>query len=320
MRRFLKKCILFALPLLIIFGALLFYAEVTLQNYPSAFQTKAKHFYSNKNQIEILVLGSSHNQTAINPSEIENFEVSNLAFGGQTIAVDYLLLKNYIHQLPNLKAVVLELSYHSLEHEQSSSYHRNSLYLRFYGLNSFDRTLSLLDYSIYFSNPKFYTKFLNPFVERPKLNMYGFPLNSSKNGSVNRFASMQYDTLKILSDTNNQFILRHKSEDVAAYERNISLFEEMIRICVENKIVPIVLSPPVYKNYFQSYLKNKELRRINFISKMEKKYTVLYHFNFDNHNAFEVTDFKNEDHLNLNGAEKFSKVLNSKLNLILSDS
>ena len=116
MRSFVFNLIKFSLPLMIIVCGFFIYAEYTLQFYPSIFQLKAQNFKQNKNKIEVLILGSSHNKTAINPEFINAFCSSNLAFEGQDIRIDSALFNKTINLLPNLKIVVFELSYHTLEH------------------------------------------------------------------------------------------------------------------------------------------------------------------------------------------------------------
>src|SRR5688572_26582080 len=114
MKRFILNLIKFCLPFLIVVGGFLTYAEYTLQFYPSEFQLKAQYLKKDKDKINVLILGSSHNQNAINPEYVEDFNCSNLAFGGQDIRIDSALFNEVVDQLSGLKFVVFEISYHSL--------------------------------------------------------------------------------------------------------------------------------------------------------------------------------------------------------------
>ncbi|WP_067149412.1 hypothetical protein [Pseudotamlana agarivorans] len=317
MKKFIFKLIKFSLPVIVVVAIFFTYAEYTLYCYPSAFQLKAKHFKQNKKNIDILILGSSHNQNAINPEIINDFSCSNLAFGGQDIRIDSALFNLVIKQLPKLKYIVLELSYHTLEHRNNINYHRNSLYLRFYNLNLFNRNINIKDYSIYLSKPNLYNRFLNPFAKKTSVNKYGFATELTSNTpELNRFENLKYNENLILNDTSNMFINRHKYEDIDAYKKNTSTICHLIDKCVNNDIIPIVISPPVYKNYFNSYIISKEKRRKDYINQILLKYPAMVYIDYEQDSRFIVTDFKDEDHLNPNGAKKFSMLLNDTINVI----
>lgn len=314
MKRFILKLIKFSLPFIIVAGVFFTYAEYTLYFYPSTFQLKARNFKKNKEDIDVLILGSSHNQVAINPDIINDFSCSNLAFGGQDIRIDSALFDKVILDLPKLQYVIFELSYHTLEHRNNMKYHRNSLYLRFYNINLFDRSTYIKDYSIYLSNPKLYNRFLNPFAEKTPVNKYGFATELSKiDTELHRFKNLNYNESIILNDTSNMVINRHKYEDIVAYNKNTSSLIYMINKCIQNDITPIILSPPVYKNYFNSYLNSKEKRRKDYVNQILEKYPSVIYLDYEQDSRFVIIDFKNEDHLNPSGAKKFSKLLNDSL-------
>lgn len=60
-------------------------------------------------------------------------------------------------------------------------------------------------------------------------------------------------------------------------------------------------------------IRAKKLRMDNFIAEMKNKYLKLQVLNFEQDDRFSVADFKNEDHLNPIGGEKFSKILSDTL-------
>lgn len=307
---FVKKIAIFLSFLLLLFIGV----EVYLSFFESAFQIKAKYAEKNKASIGMLVLGSSHNQNSINPDYL-TYPSANIAFGGQDLHLDWLLLSKEIKLLSNLKIVLFELSYHSLEMKNQNWYERNPLYLRFYNINNFGRQPNIMDYSIFLSNPKLYLKILNPLTSKTKFNKYGFETQIGHYGRFNedRFKMMNYDTSLILSDTNNIFISRHKYQDLKTYRENCMIFNQMVDMCVKNNITPMVVITPVYKSYYQQMIPAKKNRRDNFLFQMTKKFPKLQIINYENSNRFKVIDFKNEDHLNPQGAKKFSLIIDSIL-------
>ncbi|WP_196895669.1 hypothetical protein [Aureivirga marina] len=316
MKYFLKRIFSFFIPLVVVLSVFLFYAENELSNFPSTFQIKAKYFKQNMDNIEVLILGSSHNQDALNPELFSDLNVANLAMGGQTLRIDEALLETYIDKLPNLKYVFFELSYHNLEHKFDAKYFKNNLYFKYYDINLFEREVNFKDYSIFLSNPIFYLRYLNPNKEKVDLNKYGY-LTKMTNDEVDKiFLNHNYDEAKIMSDTNSMILTRHRYKDLNAYKKNKKSFEQMIKLCSDRKIQPIILMPPVFKSYYKSYLKDKNERRLEFVSYLEKKYPSIVVMDFEQNPNFKVTDFKNDDHLNLKGAEKFSKIINKELNYL----
>jgi hypothetical protein len=309
MKRFLKNIALFMLPLIIgIVGI-----EWWLGNYPATFQLKAAYVTKHAANIEILVLGSSHNQTAINP-EYFTKNTANLSFGGQDINLDSKLLDRYISRLPKLKYVFFELGYHGLEIMHDGTYEKNALYLRMYGINNFGRRNNAVDYSIFLSNPGLYSIFLNPFAEKLVVNKYGFTTKLSPfEEGVHRFEDMKYDVEKINKDHNNLFIQRHRNENPGAYRKNKVLFENMIKKCVSHHITPVIVIPPVYTTYYNEMLPAKKQRRDNLIAYIRQHYPSVLVFDHEKADKFDVTDFSNEDHLNPKGAAKFTRLLDKEL-------
>ena len=319
MRKFLTKLSKFFLPSLIVALIFVVSAEIKLNNYPSNFNIKAKYLQNNLDSIELLVLGTSHNANAINPELIKQFKVSNIAIGGQTLKIDSFLLNKFINKLPNLKVAVIELSYHSLEEKENLKYFRNSLYLRSYNINLFGRKPLLKDYSIFLSNPKYYTEFLNPFTKANySYNKYGFLTAFFVfNNTSHRFKNLNYNEKVILNDTNNYLITRHKYEDLKAFKKNKKRIKSMIELCIKNNIIPIIIKPPVFKSYSNGYIKSKDKRRKLFLDFLEQEYPTLKILDFEKTNILTIKDFRNDDHLNIQGGNKFSKLLNTELNNVL---
>lgn len=306
--RFLQKVLLFIIPIVILVACV----EGYLQYYPSTFQLKARYIKSNKANIKVLILGSSHSEAAINPEYFSTDYVSNLAYGGQDLQLDAELLKRYVGELPHLKYVCLELSYHTLEFSNSPEYERNTLYLRFHDINNFGRKNNLHDYSILFTNPKLYLTFLNPLSPKVPMNKYGFATELSPfDEGHHRFERLKYDSDAISRDRNNMFILRHKYEDLKTYEKNKVIFENMICECIHRHIKPIIIIPPVYQTYYEEMLPAKKARRDKLVEDCIRKYPSVTLFNCENNRDFLITDFINEDHLSPQAAKKFTLKIDS---------
>lgn len=306
MKRFLQKIVLFTTILLFI----LFIVEYRLHTVNSAFGKKWEFITKNKEDIAILVLGTSHSQDGINPQYFDAL-TANMAFGGQDLRLDSLLLKRYINDLPSLKYVVLELSYHTLEQRTDEKYHRNALYLRYHGIDNFGDYLSfdIRKYSIFFSAPQLYAKYLLP-SNSVKYDEYGF---HEKLRKADRFEKRDFDTLKIHAARNDKFVNRHNYNDLEKYQKSTLTFQKMIDLCIENNVTPVISIPPVYKTYYDKMIPEKKTRRDAFLNDLLKKHPNIILLDYEKSSLFTVQDFRNEDHLNIFGAKKLTEEMNSRL-------
>lgn len=288
-------------------------AEVVLLNLDLTFVLKARHFEKNADKVDVLILGSSHNENGLNPSDFKDYTCSNLAFGGQDLRIDSAILGLVISKTKQVKYVVLELSYHSLELRLDKHFANNALYLKFYGINLFERSTRWLDYSVYASDPMLYNKILNPFQDRPMSNEFGFQTKLKKDIVHNRFAMLGYNRKAIVEDTTNHFIGRHKYVDSLAYSKNRKTLFSLIDYIFSSGKTPILISPPVFSSYRAAYIPEKQERRLRCIEDIKKRHPNLIYIDLDADPRFELVDFRDEDHLNPCGAQKLSKIVNDTL-------
>ena len=313
MKKFIIRLIKFSLPIIVL-GSGIVFLEFYIFTRSSMFKLKADHFKENKDNIDVLILGSSHNMDGINPEYVDNFNLSNLAVGGGDIRIDFGVFEYAIKKSPKLKFVILPLSYHTIENGHNPKNVLLCRYLRHHNLNLFEREESIKDYSLLLSNPELFKMYItiNSRGKKVSINKYGYTTKIPFY-ETDRFGNLNYDENIILNDTSNFFITRHKYEDLESYYRNTKIMDHMINTCIQKNIIPIMISTPVYKSYYQSYLPAKEKWRKNYIHQFIEKYPSSIFLDYEQDSRFKVTDFKNEDHLNPKGAEKFSKILNDTL-------
>ena len=291
--------------------------EIYLRIIPTSFKLKYNSIEKQKNNINVLILGSSHNQNAINPEWLD-YKSINLAFGGQDFHIDYEIFKKYIDEFPKLDAIIFDLSYFSLE-DYISNNPRKSLYSYYYGLNFdsfslFKRQISKK--SILLGNPSFFLKNIDKNLSI-KINDFGFTLDNNVN---NPFYNLKYDTLKIFKKFGENFMQKHNNENLDNYELNVSLIIKMINYCQKHKIMSIFIAPPVTDIYYKGMLPSKKKRRDKFAKRILEEYPgIVYYMDFESDPNFKFNDFRDFDHLNINGARKFSNMLNDTLQMMLTD-
>ena len=311
MKKFLLSFSKFILPFTVLVVAI----ELYVLYYPSTFNRKANYLHANAAAAEMLVLGSSHNQNALNP-EFLKLKTINLANASQDVQIDSALFFKYIKDLKSLKAVILELDYFTLEEKNDKDNFRLPWYKRFFGIELYP--ISIYNrVSIYASSPSFFNKLLidaiNPKKTKYQINEYGFITNDFPGVMVDQ----KYDTVKLAQTAIER--LKDKHTQVSLYNANFNKakLNAIINYCVSNNIQVIMLSAPMYTTYIQNEVAEKNSRRRAYIDSLTTALPQVRYFDYESDSRFSVQDFKNDDHLNSDGAKKYSLIVDSLVNNIV---
>lgn len=301
MKKFLIKIALFIFPLIIGGISIEYYAQNK-----TTFSIKKKFLESNLTSTEVLILGSSHSQNAINPRYLKSRKCANIAFGGQPIAIDYFLLEKYIDKMANLKIVVFEISSHRFFEDLNLSTWNAHIYSNLYDIDYKVEKFSIKNFSLLFSDPRFFSDifidYINPNSYKYKLNKYGFVENDFND----RFLKLKYDSIKI----NNSYTRQYDFKQTKYNSINEEFVIKTIEKCRKRGIKIIFITTPVYKT-FSSKIPNKIAKYTNSLTnKLCAKYHIDY-YNFLTNKKFKVNDFKNDNHLNSDGAKKFTFIMDS---------
>jgi hypothetical protein len=298
-----KKVVLLGLPII----AIIIYLEINLYKIPNTYNTKRVYFEQNMDKVETLVLGSSHALNAVNPAFLDK-KAFNMANTSQTLYYDAALTTQYLDKMPQLKTVCINLSYFSFfaQLEDGTEAWRTLYYYYFWQIQcDYTYKLDLRKYSLmalYGNNTTL--KYLSnnwKINEAPLLRSNGFMPKDTANKYV------------INDQTGYERCVAHQNEKVnyrrKEIENRLSLFIDLLRH--KRGIHVILFTTPVYKTYSQ-YLNKSDVEENNLIIKtLCDKYKINY-YNYADDSRFLITDFANNDHLNLDGAAKFSKIFNAE--------
>ncbi|MCA0932390.1 hypothetical protein LCM02_07995 [Lutimonas saemankumensis] len=306
MKKFLFRAISFFFPVALLFVIV----ELTVRN--NTFKAKADYIKKNKENIEVMILGSSHNWRAVNPKYL-SFKTAPLAHGGSAINIDLILMEKYLELIPNLKFVILELGYHNLEDYRDRNWNKNHLFHIYYGINNYDKQPPLIDNFLLAVNPRQYIKrFILPIKNQQfgRYNEYGFITDGPK--SDNMFEGVMYDSLQIKRLANNYLENKHKRVSDQYYLENTMKLKKMVTQCLKNNISVIFLSPPKHYTYNDEMLFDKLGRKDKFLQSYHN-YENVYIWNFEETYEYQSEMFLDPDHLNPKGAKIFSIKLDSLL-------
>ena len=115
MTHFIKKIVLYLLPIVLLAIGL----EIYVESIPNSYTYKRQYMELHASDIQTLVLGSSYAYDGIDAEVLPN--AFNLANSSQCFEDDYRLLLRYIVDMDSLQTVILPLSYSSLQMVSSSN-------------------------------------------------------------------------------------------------------------------------------------------------------------------------------------------------------
>ncbi len=308
-RKFITYSLLFFIPIIVAYC----FVEYYTCSLSAPFPINKMRIETEGENIETLVLGSSQLQNAINPEWLSSSTL-NLASGNQHHDSDFSLLKKMKDELPNLKTVIIEVSYSHFELAHNGpTFWKNSIYLKYYGVNNYKRNVYFKDKLLYLSNPKFFsTKLKAHYITQnntPIYNKFAFNTNAYKG----QFQNLDHDKEKIANMANFKI---NTIPNLELFENNTALYFELLTYSKENDLQVILCKPPMYKTYHTRKHPDILERRDSIIALSLRRHQNVRLFDVETDTTrFKVDDYWNQSHLNPKGAETFTRLLDS----ILSD-
>lgn len=308
-----KKLILYTLIFISPFIITVIGLETLLRKIPNAYMVKADFLKTSSSNTQILILGSSHGITGINPRAFSKsaFNTANYA---QTLDIDYKILEKYQDKLDSLEYVIVPLSYHLLwtnikDHPQRW---RRKYYNIYYDIdieqNPLKRLL-FLDETMKTNLQHiqdFYSKKENPI---PDLTPRGFiALQPAKNASI-------------IKEVSEKVISAHTSSNLNwRYAENVNYLKKIIEIGRKKNAKTIFVTIPAHIS-FVNLLNQNQLNILHSTANelADNKDVFYYDCLNDFNNSTSDKNFKlffDSDHLSYLGAEVFSHKLDSIIKVL----
>ncbi len=276
--------------------------ESLLRNIPNDYTYKKNYLDKNAKNLKGLILGSSHAYRGIIAEDF-NIETFNAAYISQSLDVDFLIFDKYNRELKNLDFLIINITYPSLfsSVKTSTESWRVKNYNLYFGFNLGYKPT---DYSEVLSNSfDLNWKRLNRYYINSESNL----IQSSELGSGTKKGSIN------LVKSGKTAAKRHTKPDLPYFKEYIMGLNEIIKVANEHNVKVIITTTPAYKSYLT------ELNPLQ-LNVMDKTLDSIVHsnintfrFNLLNDVRFIETDFYDADHLNSEGAKKFTSALNSYL-------
>lgn len=274
-----------------------------MRNYvPNPYQFKHDRLSDNSSDISTLILGSSHTFYGISPKWM-NDSTFNLANISQIFHYDWLLLSKY--EFKNLKRVILPVSYFSFfdkEFEETDSW---DLVINYKIYMDIDTHSDFSKYNFELSHPYIYTKKLRSLIIKKPLSCdsLGYGLAFARSNRSNNW-----------KDSWERTVDNHTAKDWSAIPGHMKYARMIAEYCKSRNIDLILITTPTWNGY-HSHLDSAQLKKTSeLIRTLQAEYQLRY-LDYLKDERFTDDDFYDSDHLNDEGAKKFSTILKEDLGI-----
>lgn len=277
---------------------------------PTSYQKK-QNLLSSHRAADVVVLGSSHALYGILASQMGKDSI-NLANSSQSIPLDEQLLSKYLSANPAPRFVIEPISYFSLG----------------YMITKGPEDWRDCWYSIYMQVSE--RSFFQRIADR---RYWGMPclLGAKKLWHVARGIFSDFPTMSLdssgSSNSATDLLGTPITDDVglkrAAYhaqlrnediQESIESLVRMQKLCQKHGSQLVFVTLPVYKTYSKAMDKQRFYNEIQQVRKIPN----TRYFDFLEDPGFTIADFRDNDHLNLQGASKLSRLLWQRCDTALS--
>ncbi len=296
MKSFIIQLLIFVSPLIL--GAIVM--EVILRKIPNDYTYKYNYLTANGGEIETLILGSSHAVYGVYPDSFSS-SAFNAAHVSQTFHYDYVVLSQVMESLPNLKHLIIPVSYFSFRTslDQSAESWRIKNYHLYYDCDSCDQRW---EHRLEIVNGTFSANLRRAWNwVRNKQD----EVHSDRLGYGTKYLNKPS---KDLAKTAAVAAQRHTHPSQELVKENQEDLDRMIQIARENGIEVVLLTMPG-STYYVELLEENQLAEMQAICLELATETNVSYVNLLEHSSFKDEDFRDGDHLTLQGAVKVSQYL-----------
>lgn len=316
MKKFIKRFLLFALPL--IFILLVF--ELFLRKMDTSYKVKREQIRSSGRDAEVLIVGNSH-AARLDPREF-SLDAFNLAQVNQSLYFDRRITTKYLDQFKKLKYVLISVDFHSLYFSDEGD--RNVWSYYGYGID-YKHSMPIPEKVSYLAGYK--TKFMLEFAKRYLTGKYrvirGLEVEEAADLSqpiVKGFVPYRDTSItSMMSEAymneragyfNNMVHTSHERSEILAD------LEGFIADLKARNISPVLITMPCYAPYRGLLDKNVLERNRTDILTLSEKYKIPYWDYFTM--PLSPDSYLNCDHLNGKGSLIVSDSLSRDLERLKS--
>ena len=264
-----------------------------------------------------IISGISYHEVGIDVDYLrENFV--NLAVSGEDLYYNYLKVKDVINsgEFSNLKYCIIGLTPYSFQYDLSLTESefgkkRPNIYYSFYkDYHNYKNKEGLFCDNFKIKANKVLTKHYKTAL------MKSFRYDFEK--KWNRMIESKFNSKKLSRKDLENEVKRIKDEGNKHYpitlNENYNILIQYIQLLIENNIKPMIVICPVTDFYKDNFSKCIYDEFLDLICSIQCKFnSELQVLNYYGSNSFEESYFYDSSHLNIYGAEKFTRLLNENI-------
>lgn len=295
MNKFLRNIFIFSSIIIVILGVL----ELVARSLPTSYSYKNDWIESDGDKVRNLVLGSSHTYYGLRP-DVMGDSTFNLANVSQTPEYDLALLEHYLPLMPNIKRVIIPVSYFTFRDpkiEQGDEWNLAVRYKIHMGLPLHSvfsiYNLEITDFDAYKGKLK------NLILKAPSniCDSLGFGLGFT--------LATRDDRWKEISRAR---AAKHTVSTPGRFDEVREVHDRLARLAKQHNIDVVVITTPSWPAYTAALDSVQLAEMYEGIGEMLKNEKVTY-YDFLNDARFEDSDYYDPDHLNDLGAAKLTQIL-----------
>jgi len=309
MKRALSRIIIFLIPIILFFILI----EFILRILPNQYKYKDNYVNRHHEEIEVLILGQSQTQGGLIP---EDFDLNCFSFAidGQSIRYDKEIFEKYKDRLTNLKYIVLPINHFSLYFEMTEVVYMSDRAIN-YPLYLGIKTDEIPFYKRFeFLSPGYKSKLefvVNTLLSKKNL-VTCLPLGNYKLDIIGKYHKSWEE--RAIKDGKWQSECIRNSVKIRS-ENELRL-KEIIEECGRKGIKVVITNPPVAEIF---RITNAHVLQFEFDEHilLSRSLSIIYdnviHINCFSSVEFTDEDYSSAEHLNAQGAVKFTNIINNAI-------
>ncbi len=284
---------------------LLAVGELAVRSMLTPYGIKHLEVVNNGDKISTVVLGSSHTYYGIDAKELGD-SVINMANISQLYDYDYYLLEHYKKYMPNLRRVIIPVSYFSFTDDFFEEGNEWKMAINYKVYMEIDRHSDFSKYNFVIANFDVYSGKLKSLLtgkSRIKCDSLGHGLDFTLDIRPSNWKEGGYKRARDHE--------KHLHDNVG---RSREFLEKIVAFCNANSIEPIIITTPVWSSYYESWRDAQKKIMIENRDYIINKYNLRY-YDYIRDPRFVDEDFYDVDHLSDIGATKLTALLRDTLKI-----
>ena len=314
MKKFLMKCtaLLLAVGGLLYVGGLAYKQTNTYRNLERAEETE--HYHSMPEEIDIAVFGSSHGRDAFLFFP-EGYSSFNFSMGSQSPQYDWMQMREFGERFSSDALVILNLNFTNVFLSDTEENFEKKQE-RYYRILSVENIVNV-------DVPRFYLQRLSPLltvevtdIAAAFLQPEELILTTQERNGQNIFAAESKETEQARIQKNH--IDYNRPSFPVGNAEMLDAYRNILERCKERGWQAVLVTPP-YTSAYNACFSQEDLEAFYArVWELSETYSVPYlDYSCDERFVEEWSLFKNIDHLNLTGAEKFDEVFFKDIRTLL---